>query len=216
MLRNGLKSVFILSLLAVFVFAATAARAEADPVDSFKMLGKTAQDGDWGAFWDGCEESTQQTLSKIFMVVLAFSSLEDPNIQTQLEEKIGPPPEDFNTMVFNRDQFVAMMAMIWEMADEGETPVDVFNSTGITEKERQKDRAILEVQAEGKTPEEVVMLLRGGAWKYYLADPFQELPQGTGDAPQAGAAAAESPAPAAGEPGEQTQKAKDMLKQLFK
>ena len=207
MRKRNVQAVAIAAFTFIFLFGAVGAWADGDPVTAFKGLGLAAQAQDWGKFWDGCEESTQQTLGKLFLTIMAFASIDDDDLRARLEKEFGPPPKDAKNPNITRDQFIALMKLMNEMAEkEGDNPSDFFKSTEVKEREREQDKAVLEVKAEGKPMEEVIMLLRGGNWKFFMPDPFEEAGADAG-----GEGNAET-APAAGE---DTDKAKKYLKKYF-
>ena len=166
-LHQGLIKAALLAVLIGSLMAPPAGWTQNDPVTDFKELIQSASNQDWGAFWDGCEESTQQALGRIFLVIFTFSLDDDQKERDRLDKEIGPLPENLGETVFTRDMFVKMMTLMWESADEGEKPAEMFPMGEIEIKELQKDRAVLILKGREKD-EEVIMVLRDGKWKYFI------------------------------------------------
>ena len=132
--------IIVAALIGAAFMILTAAPAFADdaPVDAFRKLGKAADNGDWGTFWDGCEESTQQTMGRIFLFIVALGSIDNPDLQKKLEAEIGPPPDDPKKAVITRDQFIKIMAMMKEMDEEDDDVKEFFTDSKVEERSGRK------------------------------------------------------------------------------
>lgn len=218
--KHGLPVILAMCLLMTPFYAL----ASGSPVEAFKKLGQAAIDKDWGAFWDGCEKTTKQTMARIFLFGLALGSMEKPEIQERMEKEFGHLKDNPKADV-DKATFIKIMTLVGELDDDDVDPSDYFASAKIVEKERKENKAILTVTSADKKPEEITMVLEDGQWKFYMPNPFEQGAPPTPPAADAGQGAA--PPPSAGadqptqpaEPGQaptDEEKGKSIIKKFFK
>ena len=212
--RNGII-ILMIGMVVMFVMAAAPARAAGSPVDAFKKLGRAAEKKNWGAFWDGCEKTTQQAMGQLFLFALAIGSMDKPDVQQRLNNDFGNISKESMDHI-TRDQFIKIMAYVEELSKgEDDKPGALFDAASIKVKEQTDTRAVLTVRSEGRPMEDVVMVLEGGEWKFFMANPFdQEKKGGPPPAAQKAPEPEKEPAPKAERSEEQ--KARETLKKFFK
>ncbi|MEW6266039.1 MAG: hypothetical protein AB1641_23445 [Thermodesulfobacteriota bacterium] len=210
----GVMTVLILAL------ASGSVLAKDDPVTAFKKLGELAGKKDWGGFWDGCEKSTQQTMGKLFLFVVSLGSLDKPDLQAKLQKEFGEINPEAETKI-TKAQFISLMKLLDEMGKDAGSPEEGFQSDEVVEKERKGDRAILSVKTQkDKPPEDIIMVLEDGAWKFFMPDPFKDMAKDKTEKTPPSAAGPSTPsapsAPAAPEKEAPEAKAKKALEKYFK
>lgn len=216
MLRTW-KNVIVTALAVVLIlsFASFTAASDTPPVTAFKKLGVAVENQDWGAFWDGCETSTRQTLSQLFLFALALGSLDNPELQKKLEQDFGNLEEKSSTEI-DKDTFIKIMGYMVELGEGDKDMESFFKAAEIVEKERKDDKAYLVVKAEGKKTEEIIMMFQNDDWKYYIANPFE----GQGAKTEAPADIQPEAQPEEGtadsQPEDSAAAAKEVIKKFFK
>lgn len=223
-MTNKWKSIIAVTVALAFSFTVSLSWAkDSPPVEAFKNLGKAVEKKDWGSFYDGCEKSTQQTLGQLFLFALAMGAMNDPAKQKKLEAELGAPPQPGQEKVIDKAMFIKIMKLMDEIGDEKDDSKMMPKDAEIVEKEVKGDRAVLSVKEPNKpAPDEIIMVREEGAWKFFMANPFEEaMKQQKGGADQSTppASAPSSAAPPATPPAagaESDQKAKDAIKKFFK
>ncbi|MBF0529061.1 MAG: hypothetical protein HQK55_07290 [Deltaproteobacteria bacterium] len=223
-MKKCLKTALAATVALLFVLNLSSVWAkDSPPLEAFKKLGAAAEKKDWGSFYDGCEKSTQQTIGQLFLFALALGTMDSPEKQKKMEAELGAPPTPGQEKKIDRATFIKLMKLMDEIGDSKDEAQIVPKNPEITEKDLKADRAVLSVKDPGKpAPEDVVMVLEEGAWKFFMANPFEEaMKQQKGGAGQTsstapGADTSSSTAPSAGTGQDADQKAKETIKKFFK